>query len=755
MFLSVEEVTEGFKEKGKNITSKSAKDILEAQREAVRVLDESLTREMFEGGNDKEDIAKIIRRFNVSLVTAISRAVEEAEEPLKNVPRVEAKEASRQVSLAGSRRQNSISISAARTEALRANINRIPAGSVERVSRSFASESDQISTKNKSDRLQVRQKLLEQVKLGESINAIEKEQLDIILSQVTENGSIEEIAKSIENIQGLNVENLDDLVQAAKLQNTQLEDTLKTDKAILEIRKKQAIETAKSNKGLAKYTADAQQRLIDQAEDLPNVLARNFEESLASTFDRLATGAYDTVGDAFLDIAVNFGEELQKQLNQRAATQATGALLNIGKGSGGGDGIGSKVLKGIGSIFSRGSGGGGGGGGAGGFFGGLKSIVGLNSGGIVTGGSGVRDDIPAALTGGEYVIKKSAVQKYGKEFFDQLNSKGINKMQQGGFFIPGTRNQGQIKGKKDLLAFASQEYTSGRTDKIKSSGSGASIDLEDQSARLTTFGRFRDSPARRALKEAQLTAYNLYLARLEEEQRVRDAKKQRSEMFKNAIKGAFSGAIFSAGVGAAGNLFSGANTGLSSTSTTQSAFNSYSSNALGGYNVGSTQAGTFQSFGGGTSVNVGLTGNTPSFNLGGGQSYNPSLNYGGYANGGNTSRDSNSLLMGGEYVLSKSAASELGKETLDNINMTRYASGGAVGAVASKSSDSPNKDGADVGEVNITINMENGGASVDASSNENADPTQTKEFAKRIKDVVIGVINEEKRVSGSLFTRRK
>ena len=757
VFLSVEEVTEGFKEKGKNITSKSAKDILEAQREAVRVLDESLTREMFEGGNDKEDIAKIIRRFNVSLVTAISRAVEEAEEPLKNVPRVEAKEASRQVSLAGSRRQNSISISAARTEALRANINRIPAGSVEKVSRSFASESDQISTKNKSDRLQVRQKLLEQVKLGESINAIEKEQLDIILSQVTENGSIEEIAKSIENIQGLNVENLDDLVQAAKLQNTQLEDTLKTDKAILEIRKKQAIETAKSNKGLAKYTADAQQRLIDQAEDLPNVLARNFEESLASTFDRLATGAYDTVGDAFLDIAVNFGEELQKQLNQRAATQATGALLNIGKGSGGGDGIGSKVLKGIGSIFSRGSGGGGGGGGAGGggFFGSLKSIVGLNSGGIVTGGSGVRDDIPAALTGGEYVIKKSAVQKYGKEFFDQLNSKGINKMQQGGFFIPGTRNQGQIKGKKDLLAFASQEYTSGRTDKIKSSGSGASIDLEDQSARLTTFGRFRDSPARRALKEAQLTAYNLYLARLEEEQRVRDAKKQRSEMFQNAIKGAFSGAIFSAGVGVAGNLFSGANTGLSSTSTTQSAFNSYSSNALGGYNVGSTQAGTFQSFGGGTSVNVGLTGNTPSFNLGGGQSYNPSLNYGGYANGGNTSRDSNSLLMGGEYVLSKSAASELGKETLDNINMTRYASGGAVGAVASKSSDSPNKDGADVGEVNITINMENGGASVDASSNENADPTQTKEFAKRIKDVVIGVINEEKRVSGSLFTRRK
>ena len=88
---------------------------------------------------------------------------------------------------------------------------------------------------------------------------------------------------------------------------------------------------------------------------------------------------------------------------------------------------------------------------------------------------------------------------------------------------------------------------------------------------------------------------------------------------------------------------------------------------------------------------------------------------------------------------------------LDDINMMRFSNGGAVGNAVSDSA----SNGQGVGEVNITINMEKGDASVEQNSNGDADPTQTKEFAKRIKDVVVGVINEEKRVSGSLFTRRK
>ena len=63
---------------------------------------------------------------------------------------------------------------------------------------------------------------------------------------------------------------------------------------------------------------------------------------------------------------------------------------------------------------------------------------------------------------------------------------------------------------------------------------------------------------------------------------------------------------------------------------------------------------------------------------------------------------------------------------------------------------------ADVGAVNIEINMDkDGSAAVSADSEGNADPTKTKEFARKVKEVVVNVIAEEKRVSGSLFTRRK
>ena len=64
----------------------------------------------------------------------------------------------------------------------------------------------------------------------------------------------------------------------------------------------------------------------------------------------------------------------------------------------------------IGSIFGRGSSGGN-----------------FNKGGLVSGGSGVRDDVPAKLTGGEYVIRIAAVQYYGPEFFDHINSKALKK----------------------------------------------------------------------------------------------------------------------------------------------------------------------------------------------------------------------------------------------------------------------------------------------------------------------------------------
>jgi hypothetical protein len=52
--------------------------------------------------------------------------------------------------------------------------------------------------------------------------------------------------------------------------------------------------------------------------------------------------------------------------------------------------------------------------------------------GFANGGSSGKDDIPAMLMGGEYVMRKDAVNTYGRKFFDDLNSGRIRKFANGG-----------------------------------------------------------------------------------------------------------------------------------------------------------------------------------------------------------------------------------------------------------------------------------------------------------------------------------
>ena len=65
-------------------------------------------------------------------------------------------------------------------------------------------------------------------------------------------------------------------------------------------------------------------------------------------------------------------------------------------------------------------------------------VKGYNSGGMVKGGSGIKDDVPAYLSRGEYVIRKSTVNEYGKDFFDSLNSAKVIAANKGGM-IDNTR----------------------------------------------------------------------------------------------------------------------------------------------------------------------------------------------------------------------------------------------------------------------------------------------------------------------------
>jgi hypothetical protein len=651
---------------------------------------------------------------------------------------------------------------------------------------------------------------------------VEKEKLTALEDQLAAGADFETILdavnklatdKGIQDSESLTA--VKDTVKSYKAQNNELEVSNALQKQLLDKRKEMA-----NMSPLERANAQRRGDLKELTEDVPKRLADNLESSIGNALDNLATGTYDSIGDVFLNIALEFGKSLQKEINDAIAK----SLVESFTSSTGGGGFLNAVGNFIGGSF--------GGSGASGAQG--QRIIALNSGGLVTGGNGVTDDVPARLTGGEFVIRKSAVQKYGADFLDRLNNQSVNGMQTGGyvqgadntrtgrffddpggymmggarsrayleeakkrdFFVPGQRGAGAIVGKENLLAFSEQMYTSGSTDVIAGRAGGASIDLEDQSVRLTAFARRRDSPANRALREAQGQAFGLYQQSVAEEQRVvqenRDAKTARRKAFQQAVVGAFVNATV-AGVTAGlqnvnqgGSFFGPQATEklklgadfISQSGETFAAGTSiadipgmtelvpqegsflgfkYTKNVLAPTVEGAAMLDATRSFG--RTINI-MPGAATMFNnpasvmntsqgiMNTADYYNPFR----VSNGGLMgAAGSNALLMDGEYVMGREAASSMGAETLNSINTLNYANGGSVGGSAGSSGG-----GADVGTVNIEINIDKeGGASSSASGSGEEDPQQAREFSQKIKDVVLNVINEEKRVSGSLFTRNK
>lgn len=151
-------------------------------------------------------------------------------------------------------------------------------------------------------------------------------------------------------------------------------------------------------------------------------LAENMQTGFEDAFGAFLDGT-KTAEDAFRDFALNLAQQTIKE------QFSIGLRSLLGNLTGGGG-----AATGIGGLF----GGGGGGGGGGGLFGFLSNLFGgggggfakggrvrgYSSGGYVDGGSGTRDDIPAMLQDGEYVLRKSAVNRYGLGMLNMLNAGG-------------------------------------------------------------------------------------------------------------------------------------------------------------------------------------------------------------------------------------------------------------------------------------------------------------------------------------------
>jgi len=170
-----------------------------------------------------------------------------------------------------------------------------------------------------------------------------------------------------------------------------------------------------------------------------------------------------------------------------------------------------------------------------------------NSGGLITGGSGNRDDVPTLLTGGEFVVRKGAVEKYGTQFFEGLNTGRVGQMQRGGLFTPGTYGQGSITGSQNLLDFATQSYTGGQFDQISEGAGFGSASLEPQSAALTMFGR-RNSPLFQREQQSKQEAFGLYTRQIQYEEQIKKQNKEDRKQFRNSILAAAGSAALSYGI---------------------------------------------------------------------------------------------------------------------------------------------------------------------------------------------------------------
>jgi TP901 family phage tail tape measure protein len=450
------------------------------------------------------------------------------------------------------------------------------------------------------------------------------------------------------------------------------------------------------------------------------------------------------------------------------------------------------------------------------------------SGGPITGGSGTKDDVPALLMGGEFVMNKKSVSKYGMNFMNQLNNGNLPKFAKGGsveeisdiskigkqtifsgkvgseivgqydegkaprqvatgggFYSPGMYGSGSIIGKADLLAFATQSQTSGAKDVIMNEDKLAYASLEPESARLTVSGRM-NSPEFQAVQKDKEEAFNLYLQQLNQEQALKEKEKAEKKAFRKAWQTALWTTVASSVISAiAQPAMAGFQAGMGqAASQNLTGFQALGSGFKGiwsGGNFAGTQIGGLSNFFSGNNqlANIGtvsqlssLYQSNPNSDLGKLIASNASNYISGIsvpkaitvnrATGGlipNTSGTdtTQAMLSGGEFIMNRAATQNIGVGALQSLN----AGGGQ------NSTESADKIVSKLDELiaaikenmsgNISVNVNSNAASeketADSSSSGNNSESSNM-LKKKIKAAVMEVIQQEKRLGGSLrFTQ--
>jgi TP901 family phage tail tape measure protein len=507
--------------------------------------------------------------------------------------------------------------------------------------------------------------------------------------------------------------------------------------------------------------------------------ARTIKSEFNNAFLSFANGT-ETASDAFTRMANNISDRIQQLALEFATNQIFGSLFGS---TGIGGGIGDFL-----SGLSKSKGG---------------MIKGYSSGGNVTGGSGNKDDVPAMLSGGEYVIRKNAVKKYGQEYLQMLNEGKVEKRFGGGFFGSLTAMVAPIVAQAAIVGQSAATNPTAtiasafgiNTDKKKKNNYfkyGGRVQKFASGGEAQFFGenvyRYNDysnptggsyvtdprlsymavtdpnNPQNKINQEREQALYD-YLnyvqgVRLENERALQENielnKKIRDE-YNQQQRAKSRGAYMSFGLGVLGagtSQFSsmGGFKGIFGAGSTLGSQEVRRATAVNDVNLRSAYGST-------TYKPI-----QPAPYSGGrlklGKASGGYIQ--GFANGGSSGKDDiPALLMGGEFVIRKEAVNNYGKKFFDDLNSGRakkFANGGIAGTITDENQNSSSS----TNNVNITINVDGQSAPKMSMSQDNSNSNDNSEFASRkskseatllankIKEQVLNVINEQQRPGGLL-----
>jgi hypothetical protein len=342
------------------------------------------------------------------------------------------------------------------------------------------------------------------------------------------------------------------------------------------------------------------------------------------------------------------------------------------------------------------------------------------------------------LMGGEYVMNKKAVSKYGTGFMSALNSGSIQGFARGGqvrdkegmFMTPGVNGAGAIRGGANLMSFATQTPLAMGRDDLR--GYGAFLGSE--SARMTGFGR-RNNPAFQKVQSAKLQAFQLAGQEIAARQQASDQKVSLGSMLASAAISTLVG-YGATQLGSTMGLGSGMSKLIGSSAGNYAGMLTTGAPSSGGaFGAAATEDGAF--------TNI-FSPDPTRYGAGG---------YKFTATGGAIPRTSGvdtvpAMLSGGEFVMNAAATQNIGAANLQALNS------GSTGL--NDNSDlvlkldeliRATEDSQTAGNISITVNGSNGSES--SVGGQGASEEQ-RNLSEKIKSAVKQVIADEKRLGGQL-----